>query len=50
MYWNNYFNGKYWVTYGQKLSGQLGIRITRVRIIEEPLYILLFVMYGICRM
>jgi hypothetical protein len=38
----------YWVTYGVKLYGQFGLRINRVRIIEEPLYIILFVMYRIC--
>ena len=49
-YCHNNFNGKYWVAYGPKLPGQLEIRITMVRIIEEPLYVLVFVMYVICRM
>ena len=47
MYCNNNFNVKCWVSYGLKLSGQLEIRITRVRIIEEPLYFLIFVTSGI---
>ena len=47
MYFNNNFNVKCWVSYGLKLSGQLEIRITRVRIIEEPLYFLIFVTSGI---
>ena len=50
MYCNNNFNVKCWVSYGPKLSGKPEIRITMDRIIEEPLYILLFVMSGICRM
>jgi hypothetical protein len=35
---NNNFSWKYWVIIGPKLSGHLGIRITRVRIRDGPLY------------
>jgi len=39
MHCNNKFSGKYWATFGLNNSKDLGIPITRVRIMEGSVYI-----------